>query len=472
MPTWPSARALRAGLRKHSTEVLLFFLVWFVFGAFIKSTDLEAYNLQQMGVDAIVDHGTFSLGHSSHPLLQPRGDVFEARGHLLAAKQPGQFVWGAIAYAPLYAVGLTYDRDYTLTSAWVTWLSSTSFAALSMVLVFVLGFRVWGLGYWPSLLAAIGSGFGTNLFAYSGVAHHDVIAGSLALGAFVAFEGARRLHHRSLWWWCGLSAGLSVFTSMLPSLVVLTILITAGVFALRSRGWILLGAGFAVGILPLAIHNWYYFGSPLTQANAAGNYADTFFRPSLEIFLPHLRRYFGTGELSIWTHAPLAGLGLLSLAWMITDRRFRVSAGVMLGATLLHAGYVLNIETFGHCQFGPRYFLPLMPMLTLPIAYLLEQARSDSRIERKMGRWLAVFVVGVGLVSIAISTTGARIGTMNCDLSHWLPGSYWRGEGIFANPRYPLWIPMGILCFITLLAASLIRIRESGRPREISRGLG
>jgi len=46
-------------------------------------------------------------------------------------------------------------------------------------LLLVLLVRLWGLGMGPSLAAALVLAFGTPLFAYSGVAHHDVISSSL-----------------------------------------------------------------------------------------------------------------------------------------------------------------------------------------------------------------------------------------------------------------------------------------------------
>lgn len=456
MPTRPRFQIAWNRLHAVRIEIFLFLATWLLFGSFIKSSDLAAYNLQQMGVDAIVEHGTFGLGHSPLPQLQPLGDVFSHGGNLLAAKQPGQFVWGALAYYPLHALGFTYERDYTMTAAWVTWLSSTSFAALAAVLVFVLGFRVWKFEAVPSLLSAGALAVGTNVFAYSGVAHHDIIAGSLALGSFAALEAARQFKRKRLWFVCGLAAGLTVFTSMLPALIVLTILLAAGAFAIRQKSLPFLGAGFAVGIAPLAWYNWHYFGSPLIQANAAGNFSDTFFRPSLAIFLPHLNRYFGWGQLSLWAYAPIAVAGALSIFTFARRREFRLTAALLVAMVAIHTAYILNIETYGHCQFGPRYLLPLMGFLVLPLGF----------VWRNSGLQTVVLADLALALSVAVNTAGAAIGTMNCDLRQWLFVSVWSGT-ILSAPASDFSLRSWTLpCFLLILLATALMVFNHHRGRR------
>ena len=154
----------------------------------------------------------------------------------MAAKQPGQFAFGALAYSMLRFAGLRYEQDYLATAKWVTWLSSTSFAALTVVTLFILLHRLWRISFGAALAAALGLGFGTPLLAYSGVAHHDVISGSLAFLAFTALEAAR-LGNRPTRWPCfpwgviGLCCGLALFTSMLPALIILVLLSAAGYLA-------------------------------------------------------------------------------------------------------------------------------------------------------------------------------------------------------------------------------------------------
>ena len=75
---------------------------------------------------------------SPTPELQPRGDVFEYQGHLYAAKQPGQFLAGAAAYALLRPFRLRYRDRFTLTAALVTFLTASLVTAAAAVAVFLL----------------------------------------------------------------------------------------------------------------------------------------------------------------------------------------------------------------------------------------------------------------------------------------------------------------------------------------------
>ena len=72
------------------------------------SDNLVKFNLQQIGVEAMVERHQFYLEGSTAPQLWPQGDVFLFAGHKYAAKQPGQFMAGAAVYWVLRAFGLRW----------------------------------------------------------------------------------------------------------------------------------------------------------------------------------------------------------------------------------------------------------------------------------------------------------------------------------------------------------------------------
>ncbi len=92
------------------------------------------YNLSHAGVESLVERGTFDVsgGQTRHLLAGKLGDVFEKNGRLLPAKQPGQVVLGAMAYAPLHRGGLAYSLDFKRTARLVTWFSTSLLAALAV----------------------------------------------------------------------------------------------------------------------------------------------------------------------------------------------------------------------------------------------------------------------------------------------------------------------------------------------------
>jgi hypothetical protein len=250
-----------------------------------------------------------------------------------------------------------------------------------------------------------------------------VIAGSLFLMSFYLVEQIRMENTPSALRWvgAGICAGLAIFTSMLPSLMIGVIFTYAFIITRyhaqqRTRSMVMLFLGGLIGLAPLAAHNWFYFGAPWTQANVAGGYRDTFFSPSWSLFLSHLTTYLGFGEISVWLYAPIAGLGSVYLFILLFEAGQASQAAhitpalmAMAVALVLHFGYVLNIETIGHCQYGPRYLLPAFPFMCAPLAFL-----KTSPFDKGLVRV-------VTLVSIVIGLMGAMGGTMNCDLRAWLP---------------------------------------------------
>ena len=147
---------------------------------------------------------------------------------------------------------------------------------------------------------------------------------------------------------------------MLPALMVMALL-AASLLNGSVRRLGLVGAGFALGMLPLALMNWMSFGSPVVQSYMAGGYTTGLFRPSWAQMSVNGREYLGLGGISIWLYAPVVGAGLLLLPvafWR--DPRCRTSVAVILVAVALHLTYVLNIHTIGGCQFGPRYLMPCL----------------------------------------------------------------------------------------------------------------
>lgn len=422
----------------------LFFAFWALYGAACSLANLRAYTLQQMGVESLVVHHTFTLGHSKHALLQPQGDAFEHGGRVFAAKQPGQFVAGALPYAALRTLGLDYERDYDLAAAWVTWLSAGLLAALA-VAVFERVLREAGFAAPAALLAAAAFGLGCPWLAYAGIAHHDVIATALLVFAARALQCERRMFAAWL-------LGSTLFVSMLPAPLVLAGLMACA-FAARETSSTTphriarAGAGFALGLLPLLAYNAWYFGSPVMPANIAGDYADTF-----PAFVParlahHANAYFGSYGLALWRYAPVLMAGALAL-FLPRLAQPRVRAWLAAGGAAQIA-FLLSIQTLGTCQYGPRYLLPMLPAFAFGVAALVQ-------------RWpgLRGPVAGLIVLGLGIALVGAIGGTMYCQLDTWaLPAAWQRLMRLEAE-----WLPLRGWVLLPATAAVVLAWRERGRP--------
>ncbi|MDX6532219.1 MAG: hypothetical protein QOH41_4509 [Blastocatellia bacterium] len=393
-------------------QVLLFLFLWLAYGAAINSDNLSKFNLQQIGVEAIVERHQFDLEGSHVPELFPQGDVFLFQGHKYAAKQPGQFMAGAVVYWLLSKFGLRYKDNYLLTSALVTFFTTSFVLALSAVAVFRIARKLANETqslFWP-MLTTFAYALATTIFAYSGIAHHDALAtGYLVIAFYLIFDLRRR-------GWdgrgeiiqsagAGLFLGLAVTTSML----VFFMSIVCAIYFLWLRRWKLIPfflAAILIGLLPLFIYDAVSFGNPFLLPNVAGAqmFADTFFHFSARNF----------GDKIVWyptmlvVYAPVFVAGLFGLSYYPKAFKRTPVFLTLVAMLVVLAVYVLNIQTGGDCQFGPRYLLPAMPLACLGIA-------GFSYLSTKAERRLAgVVVLLIAVLSFAINLLGAVQGSMCC----------------------------------------------------------
>ena len=405
-----------SGERKKAlgrVEWLLFLSVWFAYGILINSGNLNAFKLQHAAVEACVERGHFYLEGSRLPQFQfqPVVDVFLYQEHQYPAKQPGQFMAGACVYYPLHALGLSYAGHYLLTAALVTFLTASLVAAASVVAVFRIAEEFAGEAStlsWP-LFAALSYGLATTVLAYSGIAWHDTLATgylTIALYLVVLVTRAPEAQKRStlLSACAGGLLALTVTTSMLPLFpaIVVALYFTAA----RWKRLPAFLAGGLIGLTPLLVYNTVCFGNPLLVPNLAGEYSDTFFRPEWSNFLEKLSFY----TRMVTLYVPIFWLGLIGLAFYPASlRREQRLLFLML---LALAAYILNIQANGTCQYGPRYLLPAMPLVSLGLVGF-GFLRGETQ---KLLAGLTAFACF--LASFFINVIGAAHGAMLCDFPH------------------------------------------------------
>jgi hypothetical protein len=439
--------------------LLLFLLLWLAYGVLSNSGDLYGFGLQQIGVEAYVERRTFYIEGSPDPRfrVKPEGDCFLYGGHIYPAKQPGQFMAGALVYFPLHALGLSYTENYLLTAALVTFFTASLVTAAAGVAVFSAARELTpeGAGLFGPLLASLSYAFGTTAFAYSGVPWHDELAaGYLAIALYFLIRLARGTARRpkAKAACAGLMLGLTVTTSMLPFFMAAA----CALYFLSLRRWNLLPAfvlGGSAGLAPLLVYNAVCFGNPLLMPNLAGRYSDTFFDPNWKNFASKLVFY----ARMLTLYAPVFWAGLAGLA--LLPRRLRREQLVIAAMLFALAAYVLNIEADGTCQYGPRYMLPAMPLACLGVAgfaYL-----RDARLKRASA-WA---VTACAILSAFINLLGAMHGAMLCYFPHFAVGRYlseMRSGGLHAYPLAP-WLALPLCLCAALFTRALVahaRYRE------------
>jgi hypothetical protein len=454
-------------MKLHKTELALFLFVWSVCGFVINSTNLAAFNLQQAGVEAMVERKQFSLEGSATPQLQikvyydgdkPFGDTFMYNGRQYAAKQPGQFMAGAVVYFFLRLLGLSYQDNYALTSALVSFFTSSFVTAAAALAVFRIAREFTGSESLASPLAsALLYAFGTTAFAYSGFAYHDTLAsGYLVIAFYLALLLARKKVRREalVAAAAGLLLGLTVTTSMLPFFMACVV----GVYLLTLRRWkITLAAagGGLVGIAPLLWYNATSFGNPLLNSYTAGGYPES----ALHFNFHNSIEKVGLYASEITLYDPLVWLGLVGLLFF--PRVVRREVLLILALFAVHAFQVLNIESHGGCHYGPRFLLPVLPYAVIGLAgfhYL------RSRMTRRM---IVLVIALLGAASIVINAVGAAYGAMYCDVQVY---AFWPGVAALQHgglKGFPLakWLVAPVILCLLLLVYSIRKTKSGGKAR-------
>lgn len=311
------------------------------------------------------------------------GDVSFFEGHYYAAKAPGLAFANLPVYLVLDGVGivdalrpavppLDVDPGLTRDNIAVVWLLGLWSALLPALGIGYLVMRIadelepgFGLvAAAATLLATLLLPFSELLFAHS-------------LSAFLGFGGF------ALLWWrrpaaiAGVLAGLAVVVEYPLALVAAGL----AVYALgqgRSRAAAFVG-GAVVGVLPLVAFNSWAFGSPthipyenaVSSGGVTGHDELAANEPGLfGVRMPSLDT---AGDL-LFSHlgllvvAPVTAIGAAALALLWGSGRRRESAlcgGLLLAFLVYNAGY---LTPFGGGSPGPRFLVPVLPFLGLPLA--------------------------------------------------------------------------------------------------------
>lgn len=403
------------------------------------------FPLQQLGVESIVERGQFCLDGSRTTSMQGVGDVFTFNGHTFAEKQPGQFMLGSVVYFPLHLFGLRYVDNYILTSALVTFFSVSVIAALGTLALFSLSRMILAtLGLDAkrivrmALAVALLYAFATTQFVYAVLPHHDVLAASYLIVAFWLSYRARHAdsHNTTTTFFSALLLGLTVTTSMLalwPGLVV-------GIYLIASRP-IRVGAiatiGVFVGLLPLFYYDLVSFGNILLLANIAANASDTFLKPTPSFYV--YKFWLFVKWLLLYCPIVLAAIvGVVRLPRALRAEKLTITAAILLLFV-----YLLNIDTMGGWQYGPRYLIPIVPFSMLGMIGIY--ANATKRLQGAL--------VVIGMYSVLVSLLGVIGGAMYDNMPHFAALTYLQQVADGTLTSFPL---LPVLIAPALIAGSLL----------------
>lgn len=176
----------------------------------------------------------------------------------------------------------------------------------------------------------------------------------------------------------------------------------------RARLWILAGAAGLL-LAGAGVFLWRYSGQlPIANYTIGYSLTDFVVRSYGQLFSP---------AKGIVFYSPILLIGLPG--WLDLWRRQRLLVALILGA-LLATLYVYgnNPVWYGGWTWGPRFIMPLLPLLVLPVAGVL-----SSRIIAV--RWLALAGAGLSaLMQLAVATSAWEPAASQMDVAH-DPGIAW-----------------------------------------------
>jgi len=405
--------------------LITFLLFWALYGSVTNLWNQYGYNLMHAGVEALAERGVFYLEGSPTPRFaqievakpmpgyQTSTDVFRHHGHLYPIKQPGMFFLGAIVYKPLSLIGLRYVREYNLTSALVSWFTSGLIGAFLVTLLLWQGI-IEGLGRKSALIVAMSIGLSSIFFPYSGVLHHDFLGGCFSYFAYYLLFGpeARKSSSPLRLLFGGFLAGFAFTTSALTFFFV----IPFGIGVLSSRGmssFRYFAEGYIAGLLPLLFYNTVCFGNPFLMSNAVAQ--DIYTHPSFVSFPKLFDKfiiYFISMRWGLWTFSPVLYFAAAGLVLRVTGAHKKSDGWVLLCAVIPVIFFILTIPSRGGAEFGPRYLLPVIPLLSVGLIPILK-ALDMKKHGMAMWHWILWAILGLSFCAgVTICFTGALRGSM------------------------------------------------------------
>lgn len=302
------------------------------------------------------------------------GDISFFHGHRYAAKGPGLAFWTLPAFMALKVVGDAKPSGDLFRILWFLGLWAT---VLPATILFLLVRKIAdeiapGFG----TITAMTLGVATLLLPFTTMFFAHVLTAMLGFGAFALLWSERRRHARlRIVAAAGLLAGFAI-TVELPSAILVgglaCYLLTREPRVSRMLAY---SGGVVLGVLPLCLFNQWAFGSitHLSYAGVAGGYWNRrglygVVAPSFHVATELL---FSTRGLVRVT--PVLALGAVGI--LLLHRRGRraeafLIAGLSLAYLLFNAGYD---NPFGGDAPGPRYLIPIIPFLVLPLGLVYQR---------------------------------------------------------------------------------------------------
>jgi hypothetical protein len=451
-------------------------------------------------VVAVVDDGTFHIDD----YVENTVDYAKVGGHYYSDKAPGVAFMGVPVYAVLKeffglpimdglmdrladneALKATLRKEgtglleqkvrFAIAQTALTLVASALPTALMGVLMYHLlaRFTAW---QWPRIAVVLGYGLLTPAFAYAGSFYGHQLSAACLFGAFyLVFVGTRPLPTRSLLA-VGFLLGYSVITEY-PSVLIVGVLFLYTFYRLDDRwciGWVVLtGALIAAGWMA---YNTAVFGSPLELGYGHSElWTDQHHTGFMSLTWPHWEAVWGI------TFSPFRGLFVLSpllllavpgfiLWWRSGEHRpeFWVALAGVLATFLFNSS---SIMWWGGFAIGPRYLLPMLPFMALPIIFVFREWGNRMWIKALcivLFAWSLIATWGLTLAEQAFPPEIFRNPLVEYAWPNWQVGNIARNLGMFLHlPGILSLLPLLVGVMVLLVAMWFLSCQDLASMAEI-----
>lgn len=381
---------------------------------------------------AVVDRGTWAIDD----YYQNTGDYAYFEGHFYSDKAPGSSFLAIPLYALFKSVGarsitdalaarlannptfastlssngkgLIADNVYVYSAlVFITFVIVTVPCALMAVLLFRL-MQAWVNNQNIAFLLALAYSVATPAFAYSNNMLGHQIASFLLVAAFyLLFQAGRGVRTTRYALLAGFALGSVVITEYQTALI-------AGALALyaiyKLRDWKLIVSMGIVGLPPIllaAYYNYSIFHTPLPVGYLYSPlYSDLHHTGFISLTYPKidalLELMFGVRR-GLFLISPFLLLCLPGFVYFARAPKWRAEFLVCLWSVI--SFWVFNSSSAmwqGGFAVGPRYLLPMLPFMVMPIAFALVHARAV------WARLAVALLMLISLVGVWILTLGGQ----------------------------------------------------------------
>jgi hypothetical protein len=370
-----------AFVREHRVSLVLALLVIVVVGPIVAPDSSQPASRLALTA-ALVEHRSVDIGPYKHVLGV---DFSTYQGHLRSDKAPGQPLFAIPAYLVARLAGAPSATHRQVHRNLELWIVAFWSAMLPLALLIALlyeeccRFARRGAALAVTLLLV----FCTMLLPFGSVVFAHVLAAAFGFGAWLLVNRAPIEPRRAAI--AGLLAGCAVLMEYEAAIIVAAL---AGYLLVRDRRRLAqFAAGGVAPVVVLAWYQWRAFGAPWHTPAAYYNLKSGYKIPS-----PYDLWWMFGGGRGLWIGAPIAIVGIGAAIWLVSTGRGSlrdyafVALAVIVPYIVLCAGWSgtpLLVDP------GPRYLIPALPFLAVPLAAMWDRVRVVAIVASAFGALVA-----------------------------------------------------------------------------------